>query len=76
MRYLFIAFIYFLLSSCETKYKMYINYQDGSKDTTIVNSTGIPTLSDGCIYFGMHDGPAYSCGVKTFTYKTLENESK
>jgi hypothetical protein len=76
MRYIILGLI-ILLNSCSSKlYELNVNYQDGSKEVLRANSISYPTLNDGCIYFGDGESPAIRCGVKSFTFKTIENETK
>jgi hypothetical protein len=70
MKYLIILLAGFLITSCErTTYELYINYQDGTKDTLTVRSHTYPTLDDGCIEFT--EDNSVVCGVKSFSYKSF-----
>lgn len=71
MKYLIILLAACLLTSCErTTYQLYIDFQDGTKDTIIVRSVCYPNLDDGCIEFG--EDNSIVCGVKSFTYSELK----
>ena len=75
MRNLFALLFLFLTGCTNATYEIYVEYQDSTKDTLRSRSNTYPYLTDGCIQFHP-DGAAVRCGVKAFTYKTLNDEPK